>query len=67
MSLVVAEERGVPFSRVFPMARFKIGWNVKPLMPDDGVLVDVIPKIAVTDDLRRKLLVDNPMRLYWGD
>ncbi len=34
-------------------------------MPDDGALVDVIPRIAPTDDLRRRLLVDNPMRLYW--
>jgi len=35
--------------------------------PDDGVLVDVIPKIAVTPALQQKLLVDNPMRLYWSD
>ncbi len=28
-------------------------------------LVDVIPRIARTDDLQRRLLVDNPMRLYW--
>jgi 2-pyrone-4,6-dicarboxylate lactonase len=34
--------------------------------PDDGVLVDVIPKIAVTPALQQSLLVDNPMRLYWG-
>ena len=33
--------------------------------PDDGVLVDVIPKIATTSALQQKLLVDNPMRLYW--
>ncbi len=39
--------------------------NMKSHMPDDGVLVDVIPRIASTDDLRRRLLVDNPMRLYW--
>jgi 2-pyrone-4,6-dicarboxylate lactonase len=35
-------------------------------MPDDGTLVDVIPRIAVTADLQRRLLVDNPMRLYWA-
>jgi 2-pyrone-4,6-dicarboxylate lactonase len=35
-------------------------------MPDDGKLVDMIPKIAVTAVEQRKLLVDNPMRLYWG-
>jgi 2-pyrone-4,6-dicarboxylate lactonase len=34
--------------------------------PDDGVLVDVIPKIASTPQLQRQLLVDNPMRLYWA-
>ena len=39
--------------------------NMKSHMPDDGVLVDIIPRIAPTDDLRRRLLVDNPMRLYW--
>ena len=39
--------------------------NMKSHMPDDGALVDVIPRIAVTDDLQRRLLVDNPMRLYW--
>jgi 2-pyrone-4,6-dicarboxylate lactonase len=34
-------------------------------MPDDGKLVDFIPRIATTSELQRKLLVDNPMRLYW--
>jgi 2-pyrone-4,6-dicarboxylate lactonase len=33
--------------------------------PDDGILVDVIPKIAPTPALQKALLVDNPMRLYW--
>jgi 2-pyrone-4,6-dicarboxylate lactonase len=39
--------------------------NMKSHMPDDGVLVDVIPRIACTEDLQRRLLVDNPLRLYW--
>jgi 2-pyrone-4,6-dicarboxylate lactonase len=39
--------------------------NMTSHIPDDGSLVDVIPEIAVNDDLRRRLLVDNPMRLYW--
>lgn len=39
--------------------------NLKGLMVDDGVLVDQIPKFAVTEALQRRLLVDNPMRLYW--
>ncbi len=40
--------------------------NMKSHMPDDGVLVDFIPKIATTAELQQKLLVDNPMRLYWA-
>ncbi len=40
--------------------------NMRTHMPDDGKLVDMIPKIAVTPQQQRKLLVDNPMRLYWG-
>jgi 2-pyrone-4,6-dicarboxylate lactonase len=34
-------------------------------MPDDGLLVDFIPHIAPPAELQRKLLVDNPARLYW--
>ena len=40
--------------------------NMRTHMPDDGKLVDMIPKIAVTAEQQRKLLVDNAMRLYWG-
>lgn len=40
--------------------------NMKSHMPDDGVLVDYIPKIARTPEQQHKLLVDNPMRLYWA-
>jgi 2-pyrone-4,6-dicarboxylate lactonase len=40
--------------------------NLKSHMPDDGLLVDYIPHIAPTEVLQRKLLVDNPTRLYWG-
>jgi 2-pyrone-4,6-dicarboxylate lactonase len=36
-------------------------------MPDDGLLVDFIPHIAVTADLQQQLLVTNPMRLYWPE
>ncbi|MGH3191592.1 MAG: amidohydrolase family protein [Streptosporangiaceae bacterium] len=39
--------------------------NMKSHMPDDGALVDIVPRIAPTDDLQRRLLVDNPQRLYW--
>ena len=41
--------------------------NMKSHMPDDGLLVDFIPNIATTEELQRKLLVDNPMRLYWPE
>ena len=40
--------------------------NLKSHMPDDGKLVDIIPRIAPTEELQRKLLVDNPIRLYWN-
>ena len=40
--------------------------NLKDHMPDDGLLVDFIPHIAATPELRQKLLVDNPNRLYWS-
>jgi 2-pyrone-4,6-dicarboxylate lactonase len=40
--------------------------NLKDHMPDDGLLVDFIPQIAITPELQQKLLVDNPTRLYWS-
>ncbi|OYU49539.1 MAG: 2-pyrone-4,6-dicarboxylate hydrolase [Rhizobiales bacterium PAR1] len=40
--------------------------NMTTHAPDDGALVDYIPKIARTQEQQRKLLVDNPMRLYWA-
>jgi 2-pyrone-4,6-dicarboxylate lactonase len=63
----------VPFSRHI-VERFpdRVLWgtdwphpNMKTHMPDDGGLVDMIPRIAPTQALQRKLLIDNPMRLYW--
>ena len=41
--------------------------NMVGHMPDDGWLVDMIPRIAPTPALQHKLLVDNPMRLYWPE
>lgn len=41
--------------------------NMVGHMPDDGALVDMIPQIAPTAELQRKLLIDNPMRLYWPE
>jgi len=41
--------------------------NLKDHMPDDGLLVDWIPRIANTAKLQQALLVDNPNRLYWSN
>jgi 2-pyrone-4,6-dicarboxylate lactonase len=71
---------GAPYDDVVPFARTlvenfpdRVLWgtdwphpNMPKEAPDDGVLVDVIPKIARTPLLQQKLLVDNPMRLYWS-
>ncbi len=71
--------QGPPYDDVVPFARHlverfpdRVLWgtdwphpNMKSHMPDDGALVDYIPRIATTPELQRKLLVDNPMRLYW--
>ena len=40
--------------------------NLKSHMPDDGALVDFIPRIAPAAHLQRQLLSDNPARLYWS-
>lgn len=41
--------------------------NMRSHTPDEGDLVDFIPRIAETKALQQKLLVDNPMRLYWPE
>jgi 2-pyrone-4,6-dicarboxylate lactonase len=41
--------------------------NMRTHVPDDGKLVDMIPKIAVTAEKQKALVVDNPMRLYWPE
>lgn len=41
--------------------------NLKNHMPDDGLLVDWIPRIAPSEAAQRALLVNNPMRLYWPE
>jgi 2-pyrone-4,6-dicarboxylate lactonase len=71
---------GPPYDDVVPFARTiverfpdRVLWgtdwphpNMKNEAPDDGVLVDMIPKIAPTAAQQKALLVDNPMRLYWS-
>ncbi len=70
---------GPPYDDVVPFARAlverftdRVLWgtdwphpNMTMHMPDDGVLTDLIPKIAPTPAQQKALLVDNPMRLYW--
>lgn len=41
--------------------------TMQDAIPDDGHLVDMIPRIAPTAELQRKLLIDNPMHLYWPE
>jgi 2-pyrone-4,6-dicarboxylate lactonase len=70
---------GPPYDDVVPFARAiverfpaQVIWgtdwphpNMPKQAPDDGVIVDMIPKIAPAAALRQALLIDNPMRLYW--
>jgi 2-pyrone-4,6-dicarboxylate lactonase len=64
----------VPFARTLARAfPDRVLWgtdwphpNMTTYMPDDGDLVNLIPRIAPTADEQRTLLVDNPMRLYWS-
>lgn len=70
-----------PYRDVVPFARrmmdefpdrvlFGTDWphpNLKGHMPDDGLLVDYITQVATTLEQQQKLLVDNPMRLYWPE
>lgn len=71
---------GPPYDDVVPFARTlvdrftdRVLWgtdwphpNMKSHAPDDGHLVDIIPKIATDSAKQKALLVDNPMRLYWS-
>ena len=65
----------VPFARAaVQRAPDRVLWgtdwphpNLKSHMPDDAWLVDLIPEIAPTPELQRKLLIDNPMKLYWPE
>jgi 2-pyrone-4,6-dicarboxylate lactonase len=64
----------VPFARLiveqFPKrVLWGTDWphpNLKSYMPDDGALVDFIPRIAPSAMLQQLLLVDNPLNLYWA-
>ncbi len=41
--------------------------NMQDEIADDGHIVDMIARIAPTAELQKKLLVTNPMRLYWPE
>jgi len=72
---------GPPYDDVVPFGRalverypdrvlFGTDWphpNMETHVPDDGLLVDFIPRIATTAELQKRLLVENPMRLYWPE
>lgn len=40
--------------------------NMQAEVPDDGHLVDMIPRLAPSSQQQFKLLVDNPSYLYWS-
>ena len=70
---------GPPYNDVVPFARTlvdnftdRVLWgtdwphpNMKSHVPDEGHLIDIIPKIANSPEKQQALLVDNPTRLYW--
>ncbi|MFN6954563.1 MAG: amidohydrolase family protein [Acetobacteraceae bacterium] len=72
---------GAPFRDAVPFAQAllaaapdRVLWgtdwphpNIAGDMPNDGDLVDLLAEITDDDVLRRKVLVDNPTRLYWND
>lgn len=41
--------------------------NMQHCIPDDGKLVEMVPRLAPTAALRQAMLVDNPGRLYWNE
>jgi 2-pyrone-4,6-dicarboxylate lactonase len=61
----------VPFAqKLIEAAPDRVIWGTDwphpnvPVMPNDGDLVDLIPRFAPDETQRRKLLVDNPARLF---
>jgi len=65
----------LPFSRaivdLFPQrVLWGTDWphpNMKSHMPDDGILVEQIPKIAPSTSAQQQLLISNPEQLYWSN
>ena len=73
-------EGGKPFHDALPFAAAlveaapqRVLWrtdfphpNVE-VMPNDGELVDLFAEMVPDEGLRKRILVDNPARLYWAD
>jgi len=73
--------QGPPYDDAVPFARAlmdaipdRVLWgtdfphpNIRPPIPDDGALVDLLARIAPTPGEMQALLVDNPTRLYWSE
>ena len=71
---------GAPFRDAVPFARAlveaapdRVLWgtdwphpNIAGDMPNDGDLVDLLAEAVEDEALRRRVLVDNPTRLYWA-
>jgi len=68
-------EDAVPFAQaLIDIAPERIIWgtdwphpNIKQFMPNDGDLVDLLPKMIGDESMRRQVLVSNPARLYGFD
>ena len=72
---------GAPFRDALPFARALVGvapdrvlwgtdWphpNIAGDMPNDGDLLDLLAEAVEDEATRRRILVDNPTRLYWND
>ena len=63
----------IPFAReLVAAAPDRVLWgtdwphpNVRA-MPDDGDLVDLLPQLVPDEAMRKKVLIDNPTRLFWS-
>ena len=59
-ALIAAAPDRVLWGTDFPHPNAKV-------MPNDGELVDLFARIVTDDAMRRKILVQNPDRLYWPE
>src|SRR6266581_2808469 len=59
-ALVEAAPQRVLWGTDFPHPNVEV-------MPNDGELVDLFAEMVPDEGLRKRILVDNPARLYWAD